>query len=153
MDTTKKQKRYDRIYLQLKALLETSGDPISNMATIAAILHHKFDCFFWTGFYGLKSGKLLVGPYQGAVACIELKENTGVCWTVIQQKQSIIVPDVHQFPGHIACDSRSKSEIVIPVKDQNGDIVWVMDVDSKELNAFDEADKNGLEKIVELIFN
>lgn len=152
MDKNKKLKRYDRIFLQLKTLLEPHDNPTSAMSTIAAVLHHKFDYFFWTGFYILKEGELMVGPYQGPVACIKLKKNTGVCWAGINRKEAVVVPDVHLFPGHIGCDSRSNSEIVLPLKNKNGDIVGVMDVDSKELNSFDEADRVGLEKILTLIY-
>lgn len=126
-------------------------NPIAAMATIAAVLHNKFDHFFWTGFYLLQDEELIVGPYQGSVACIKLKKNTGVCWAGIKNKETVLVPDVHQFPGHIACDSRSQSEIVLPVRNKKGEIIGVMDVDSKELNSFDEADREGLEKIITLI--
>ena len=152
MDKTKKLNRYKRVYAQLDELLKNSIDPIANQSTIIAILHNKFDYFFWTGYYRLIEGELIVGPYQGAVACIHLRKDTGVCWSVINSGKTVIVPDVHDFAGHIACDSRSKSEIVIPVKNKNGEIMCVMDVDSAELNSFDEADAEGLEKIVELIY-
>jgi len=121
------------------------------MATVIAVLHHKMDYFFWTGFYLLKHGELIVGPYQGPVACMVLEKDTGVCWAGINQQQTIIVFNVHDFPGHIACDSRSKSEIVVPLKDKDGNIIGVLDVDSKELNSFDNVDKDGLEKILDLI--
>ena len=122
------------------------------MSTIIAVLHHKFDYYFWTGFYLLQDGDLIVGSYQGPVACINLKKDAGVCWAGINQKKAIIVPDVHQFPGHIACDSRSNSEIVVPLKDTTGKIIGVLDVDSKEMNSFDDVDKDGLEKILQLIY-
>jgi GAF domain-containing protein len=121
------------------------------MATVAAVIHHKMDGFFWTGFYLLSDGTLLVGPYQGPVACQVLDKDTGVCWTGINEQKTIIVPDVEQFPGHIACDSRSKSEIVIPVRNKDGQVIAVLDVDSKHLDQFDEIDAAGLEKIVGLI--
>lgn len=123
------------------------------MATIAAVLHHKFDYYFWTGFYLLKGGELMVGPYQGPVACIKLKQNAGVCWAGINEKAALVVPDVHAFPGHIACDSRSNSEIVLPLKDKSGNITGVMDVDSKDLNSFDEVDREGLTKILTLVYS
>lgn len=150
---SKKAGRYQRIYDQLQELLTKTDDVISRMATISAVLHHKMDGFLWTGFYILKHGKLLVGPYQGPVACQELKENTGVCWAVINQKRTILVPDVHKFPGHIACDARSKSEIVIPVRKPDGAIIGVLDVDSKEFSHFDETDAEALENIVTLIYH
>ena len=151
MKTDKKQGRYERIYNQLSKLLTATENPSSRMATIAAVLHHKMEGFFWTGFYLLKEGELLVGPYQGPLACQVLEKDKGVCWTAINQNQTIIVPDVEQFPGHIACDSRSRSEIVIPVRNSGGEIIGVLDVDSKDLNQFDGTDADGLEKIVELI--
>lgn len=147
----KKKGRYERIHQQLKELLTATDNKISRMATIAAVLHHKMDGFFWTGFYLLKNGNLFVGPYQGPVACQVLAKNTGVCWTGVNQGKTIIVPDVEQFPGHIACDSRSRSEIVVPVRNKEGLVIAVLDVDSKHLEQFDESDAAGLEKIVGLI--
>lgn len=152
MEKKKKQGRYERIYIQLKDLLTATDDTIARMATVAAVLHHKMDYFFWTGFYLLKNDKLMVGPYQGPVACQILKKNTGVCWSSVNAKESIIVENVEEFPGHIACDSRSKSEIVIPVKNDKNEIIAVLDIDSKDLSSFDETDKTNLEKITDLIF-
>ncbi len=147
----KKKGRYERIHQQLKELLTATDNRISRMATIAAVLHHKMDGYFWTGFYLLSNGNLFVGPYQGPVACQVLAKDTGVCWTGINQGKTIIVPDVEQFPGHIACDSRSRSEIVVPVRNKEGLIIAVLDVDSKHLEQFDETDAAGLEKIIGLI--
>ncbi len=149
----KKTQRYERIFDQLKELLIKSNNIDARMCTIVALLHHKIDYNFWTGFYFLNEGKLIVKTYQGAVACMELKKDTGVCWAAINANETIIVPDVEQFPGHIACDSRSKSEIVVPLKNYKGEIVGVLDVDSKDLNSFDEVDAEWLQKIVELIYN
>lgn len=151
MDESKKRGRYKRIYDQLSTLLNATDDVVSRMATVAAVLHHKMDGFFWTGFYLIRDGNLLVGPYQGPVACQVLAKDTGVCWSGINQAKTIIVPDVEQFPGHIACDSRSRSEIVVPVRDKHQQIIAVLDVDSKLLDHFDETDAAGLEKIVGLI--
>ena len=151
METLKKKGRYLRIYNQLKDLLEKSEDADARMATIVAVLHHKMDTYFWTGFYCLKDGELIVKTYQGPVACQVLEKNTGVCWAGINRAKTIIVPDVHKFPGHIACDSRSRSEIVVPLKDSKNRITGVLDVDSSSLDAFDEIDAEYLEKIVELI--
>jgi GAF domain-containing protein len=135
----------------MKELLVKSNNSLSDMATIVAVLHHKMDHYFWTGFYLLQEDKLQVGPYQGPLACIDLKQNTGVCWAGINQGKTIIVPDVHAFPGHIACDSRSQSEIVVPLIDSSG-LPWaVLDVDSTEKEAFDETDAFWLEKIVLLV--
>ncbi len=121
------------------------------MATVNAILYHKMDGFFWVGFYLLKEGRLLVGPYQGPVACLELPENTGVCWAGINQGNPIVVPDVHAFPGHIACDSRSRSEIVIPLRNKDNNIIGVLDIDSNLQNNFDAIDAEQLEIIVSLL--
>ena len=150
METEKKAGRYARIYEQVTELLLKSNNPVSAMATISALLHHKMG-FFWTGFYLLHEGKLQVGPYQGSLACIDLKKDTGVCWAAIACQQTIIVPDVHDFPGHIACDSRSQSEIVVPFFNAEGQITGVLDIDSDTLNTFDETDAFWLEKLVKLI--
>ena len=151
MDKIKKEGRYSRIYKQLEDLVQKSDNRISHMATIAAVLHHKMEGFFWTGFYLLQDGRLLVGPYQGPVACQELAKDKGVCWAGINRDESIVMPDVHEFPGHIACDSRSKSEIVVPIRNDKQEIIGVLDIDSKELASFDEVDAMWLEKIVKLI--
>ncbi len=151
MDPKKKAGRYARILRQLQDLLYKSPDLDSKLATIAAILHNKMDYFFWTGFYFLKDGDLVVKSYQGPVACQVLERNKGVCWAGVNQQKTIVVPDVHQFPGHIACDSRSKSEIVVPVRDSGGKVTGVLDIDSKFLNSFDDTDAAYLEKILGLI--
>jgi GAF domain-containing protein len=146
-----KAKRYERIQQQITELIEKVQEPVSRMATITALLHHKMPDFFWTGFYLLRNGELLVGPYQGPVACLKLNKNTGVCWAGINRQESVVVADVEEFPGHIACSSLSKSEIVVPIFNQQREIVGVLDVDSKSLNTFDETDRIQLEKIVHLI--
>jgi GAF domain-containing protein len=148
----KKAARYHRVFKQISDLIRDYDDIQSRMSTINALLYHKMDGFLWVGFYLLRDGKLLVGPYQGPLACIELAKNTGVCWAGINSGKTVIVPDVHKFPGHIACDSRSNSEIVVPVKDANGTIIGVLDVDSRKLANFDETDKEELEKIVSLLY-
>lgn len=147
-----KRRRYKRILEQLSELLIRTTDPEARMATIAALLHHKFDYFFWTGFYFLKAGELTVKCYQGPLACQVLEKHKGVCWACIDRQETIVVPDVHQFPGHIACDSRSNSEIVVPVRDRHGSVVGVLDVDSKAFSSFDETDAEYLERIVGLIY-
>jgi len=152
MDKNKKSQRYKRVLTQIEELIQKTTDPLARMSTIAAILHHKFDYYFWTGFYRIVDDELTVCCYQGSVACLVLEKHKGVCWAAIDQKKTIIVPDVHQFPDHIACDSRSASEIVIPVWNDH-EIVAVLDVDSKELDSFDEFDVEFLEKIVKYIFN
>ena len=152
MESLKKIQKYHRIYEQLRELVVKTTDTNARMATIAAVLHHKMKYYFWTGFYCLDKGQLIVRTYQGPVACPVLKKNTGVCWTGITKEKTIIVPDVHRFPGHIACDYRSQSEIVIPIKNPDGEITGVLDVDSKLLNAFDETDAENLIKIISLLF-
>jgi GAF domain-containing protein len=152
MTISKKAGRYERIIIQLEGLLSKPGDINSRMATISSVLHHKMDGFFWTGFYMLNNSELMVRLYQGPVACQLLKKDTGVCWAGINQQKTIVVANVHDFTDHIACDARSQSEIVVPVRDKNGDIVGVLDVDSSELNTFDETDQLYLEKIVAMIY-
>ncbi len=153
MNSEKKQKRYQRLYTQIKVLIDkSSNNSLSNMSTIIAVLHHKMDYFFWTGFYFLQDGKLQVGPYQGSLACIDLEKNKGVCWAAINQGSTLVVPDVDKFPGHIACDSRSASEIVVPIKGSDNQIIGVMDVDSVEPDSFDEVDAHWLENIIGLIY-
>ena len=151
MDESKKEGRYQRIITQLDDLLTKTSDPIARMATIAAVLSHKFDYFFWCGFYFAHGDKMIVGPYQGPVACQVLK-GTGVCLDAVKQNNSIVVPDVHKYSGHIACDSRSNSEIVVPVRDGNGKIIAVLDVDSASFNSFDETDRKYLEIITSAIY-
>jgi GAF domain-containing protein len=147
-----KAERYQRIYEQLKDLCKATDEPISRMATMSALLHHKMKGFFWTGFYLIREGNLVVGPYQGPVACLKLRKDTGVCWAGINTGQSVVVPDVEQFPGHIACSSLSRSEIVVPVRNRNNEVVAVLDLDSRELANYDEVDRIELEKMVELIY-
>jgi GAF domain-containing protein len=151
MDELKKAGRYQRIISQLEGLLTKTNDPVARMATIAAVLSHKFDYFFWCGFYFLHGDKMIVGPYQGPVAC-QVLQGTGVCLAAAEQNKSIVVPDVHKFPGHIACDTRSSSEIVVPVHDPDGNIKAVLDVDSADFNSFDETDRVYLEIISGLIY-
>ena len=154
MEQTKKYRKYERLYQQIKELIQkSSNNSGSNMSTIIAVLHHKIDYFFWTGFYFLIDGKLQVGPYQGSLACINLAKDTGVCWAAINKKETLIVDDVSAFPGHIACDARSASEIVIPLYDEQNQLCGVMDVDSRELNSFDETDAFWLEKISKLVYH
>lgn len=151
MDQNKKAGRYQRNLKQLQDLLTKSNDPVARMATIAALLYHKMDYFFWCGFYRLDDGNLTVGPYQGPLACQVLEKNTGVCWAGLNAGKTIIVPDVEKFPGHIACDSRSRSEIVVPLFNKTGSAYGVLDVDSTVLNAFDDVDRVWLEKIMGLL--
>lgn len=125
-------------------------DDIALMATINSVLSHAFPHFFWTGFYRMCGGRLAVGPYIGTVGCLQIELGRGVCGTAAAQRETIVVPDVSRFPGHIACDPNSKSEIVVPVFDRDRELIAVLDVDSDQLDAFDEEDRAGLEKIVAL---
>ena len=152
MDELKKESRYQRIISQLEGLLTKTSNPVARMATIAAVLSHKFDYFYWCGFYFVNGDKLIVGPYQGPVAC-QVLQGTGVCLAAVNSDKSIVVPDVHKFPGHIACDSRSNSEIVVPVRNPDGAIMAVLDVDSISLNSFGETDRLQLEIIAGMVYS
>jgi L-methionine (R)-S-oxide reductase len=147
----KKRRRYSRIKEQLAGLLIRTDDRLARMATVAALLHHKMDGFFWTGFYFVRGNRLVVGPYQGPVACQELEHNKGVCWAAVNRNEIIMVEDVDKFPGHIACDARSKSEIVVPVRNKNNEVFAVLDIDSSRYANFDRVDATGLEEIVAMI--
>ena len=150
METSKKSGRYQRLLTQIEQLLLKSPDQTARMATISAVLAHKMDYFFWCGFYRVDGDRLIVGPYQGPVAC-QVLEGRGVCLAAVEQRKTILVDDVRTFPGHIACDSRSLSEIVVPVYNKNGEITAVLDVDSSVINSFDEVDATYLEKIAALL--
>jgi GAF domain-containing protein len=136
---------YESVYVQMKALLSSRDNKVSNMANFAALLKSSFD-FFWVGFYIIESDELVLGPFQGPVACTRISKRKGVCGTSWFNQKSIVVADVHQFPGHIACNEASKSEIVIPLI-YDGQVIGVLDIDSDELNSFDEVDKEWLEKL------
>lgn len=143
-----KTERYEALLPQIASVVEDESDMIANMANIASMLHEAFG-FWWIGFYRVLDGVLVLGPFQGPLACTRIKLGKGVCGTAWQQAQTIVVPDVDQFPGHIACSSASRSEIVVPVKIK-GEVVAVLDIDSAELNTFDETDKVYLERLVEI---
>jgi GAF domain-containing protein len=151
MNARQKRDRYRRITAQLEELFAGTVDPTARMATAAAVLHAKMPDFLWTGFYLLRDGVLTVGPYQGPLACLTLVAHAGVCWAGVNLGSSVVVPDVHAFPGHIACDARSKSEIVVPLRDRSGAVVGVLDVDSERPARFDEVDREALERIVAMI--
>lgn len=144
--------RYTRIAAQLSELFVKVSDPQARMATAAALLHSKMPHFFWTGFYRVVDGDLIAGPYQGPLACMLLERGKGVCWAVVRSGEAVLVEDVHAFEGHIACDSRSQSEVVVPVRDAAGNLVAVMDVDSDKPGAFSPVDADGLARIAELIY-
>ena len=144
-----KKDKYSLVYKQVEALVEGEDDCIANMSNIAALLHGTFG-FWWTGFYVVKGNELVLGPFQGPVACSRIPFGRGVCGTAWKRKESIVVPDVEQFPGHIACSSLSRSEIVVPVF-RGGNVIALIDIDSKELNTFDGIDREHLERIADLI--
>lgn len=145
-----KEKHYRLLAQMIEKLIEGETDSISVMANVSAAIQEAMD-FFWTGFYIVKGDELRLGPFQGGVACMHIPYGRGVCGTAWQRKATIIVPDVEEFPGHIACSSHSRSEIVVPLFDADGNVVAVLDIDSRELNTFDEIDQRWLEKIVSLI--
>lgn len=143
-----KEEKYKTLLPQIDALIEPEGDLTANLANITAALHQSFG-FWWTGFYLVKGNQLVLGPFQGPVACTRIALGKGVCGTAWQQAQTILVPNVDEFPGHIACSSASKSEIVVPLF-ANGEVVAVLDVDSEHLAFFDDTDKIYLEQIAQL---
>jgi L-methionine (R)-S-oxide reductase len=144
-----KKEKYESLIPQLKALLDGEDDLVANLANVAAALKEQFE-WLWVGFYLVKKEELVLGPFQGPVACTRIKKGRGVCGASWQQAVTLIVPDVEKFPGHIACSSSSKSEIVIPIL-KNGEVVAVLDVDSNRLNEFDETDQKYLETIISLV--
>lgn len=143
-----KEQQYQSLIPQIKGLLTGENNVVANMANIAAALKEQFD-FFWVGFYLVDGNELVLGPFQGPVACTRIAYNRGVCGTAWAKEETLIVPNVEDFPGHIACSSLSKSEIVIPII-KNGNCIGVLDIDSKELNSFDLIDKQYLKAIIEL---
>ena len=142
--------QYDLLYRQLAALLEGEIDPVAKMANMASVLHESFG-FWWTGFYRVAGDELILGPFQGPVACMHIPFGKGVCGTAWARNASVVVPDVEAFPGHIACSSASRSEIVVPVHGPDGAVTAVLDIDSDRLATFDETDRVWLEKIVTLL--
>ena len=144
-----KEEKYALLYKQIASLVEGESDTIANMANVAAMIHTTFG-FWWTGFYRVVGEELVLGPFQGPLACSRIKFGRGVCGTAWKQQTTQVVPDVELFPGHIACSSLSRSEIVVPVW-HGEEIVAVLDIDSEHLATFDEVDKKWLEKIVALL--
>ena len=144
-----KTEKYQELYKQLQSLLSGEDDQIANMANMSALIHETFG-FWWTGFYIVKGEQLVLGPFQGPIACTRIPYGKGVCGTAWQRQETIVVPDVEEFPGHIACSSLSRSEIVVPIF-RDTSVYAVLDIDSKELATFDNIDKEWLEKIVELL--
>jgi L-methionine (R)-S-oxide reductase len=148
IDTTQpKPALYAQLVQELRGLIADEGDLVANLANSAALIYHSLPDLNWAGFYLLKEGELVVGPFQGKPACVRIAIGKGVCGTAAAQRTTQLVPDVHKFPGHIACDSASNSEIVVPMI-RNGELIGVLDLDSPKLERFDEEDKKGLEQFV-----
>ena len=145
-----KQERYEALLPQIAAVVEGEPDLIANMANVAAMLHETFG-FWWTGFYRVEGEELVLGPFQGPMACTRIRKGRGVCGTAWAKGETQVVPDVEKFPGHIACSSASRSEIVVPVWDE-GTVIAVLDIDSAQLATFDETDRCYLEQLVQLFF-
>ncbi|BDS05004.1 hypothetical protein NT6N_00440 [Oceaniferula spumae] len=137
---------------KITSMLDGESNEIARMATVSSILAGDFDYFYWTGFYRVVDGVLVVGPYQGTPGCLRITLDRGVCGAAASRKKTILVPDTHAFPGHIACDARSLSEIVVPVLDAAGNVLAVLDVDSDQLSAFDAIDQKWLETIIATVF-
>ena len=144
-----KEEKYALLYKQIEAVTGSESDTIANMANVVAMIHHTFG-FWWTGFYRVIDSMLVLGPFQGPLACSRIAYGRGVCGTAWKESTTQVVPDVEQFPGHIACSSASKSEIVVPII-KNGAVTAVLDIDSEHLATFDWTDRQWLEKIVELL--
>lgn len=143
-----KAEKYETLFPQIKAVVESEPDQIANMANVASMLHETFG-FWWTGFYRVIEGQLVLGPFQGPMACTRIRKGRGVCGTAWQEDRTQLVPDVDLFPGHIACSSASRSEVVVPMH-RDGEVIGVLDIDSAELNTFDQTDALWLERIVAL---
>ena len=145
-----KAEKYELLYKQIAEVVKYESDSIALMANISAMIHQTFG-FWWTGFYRVIGEELVLAPFQGTMACTRIAYSKGVCGTAWQRGESIVVEDVEQFPGHIACSSLSRSEIVVPIKNKDNDIVAVLDIDSEHLATFDEVDRLYLEKITSLL--
>ena len=152
MDPQDKAERYQEVTSQLRAVLEGETDLLASMTSVVCLLHNAFPYYFWTGFYRrVSEAELLVGPYQGTLGCLRIPFDRGVCGAAARERRTIVVADVHGFPGHIACDARSASEIVVPVTNAAGDLIAVLDVDSSIPDAFDSVDRRYLEEIATLL--
>ena len=147
---TEKEEKYSLLTEQIKSLTEGETDAIAVMANVCAAIHETMG-FFWTGFYRVVNDELVLGPFQGPVACMHIPFGRGVCGTAWERRETIVVPDVEQFPGHIACSSLSRSEIVVPLFSKEGEVIAVLDIDSKELATFDDIDRRYLETICAII--
>ena len=145
-----KDKTYQLLVKQVESLIDGENNPVGQLANAGALLHETMH-WWWTGFYLVKDGELQLGPFQGPIACYRIKKGRGVCGTAWQENRTIVVPDVEQFPGHIACSSLSRSEIVVPLHDLSGAVIGVLDIDSKDLATFDDVDARWLNEIVRVI--
>lgn len=145
-----KSTAYEELLNEVKSFIQDENDKIACMANVAALIHERFG-FWWTGFYRVIGEELVLGPFQGPVACTRIRKGRGVCGTSWNEARTVIVPNVHEFPGHIACSSLSNSEIVVPVFDECGNVTGVLDIDSRNFGTFDETDAEWLEKICRLI--
>ncbi len=143
-----KETNYQRCRVRIEALCDGNDDQISKMASVVGVLHNEMNNFFWTGFYRVVEGRLVIGPYQGTVGCLRIEIGQGVCGTAVAMGETQVVENVDDFPGHIACDERSQSEIVVPVTNESGELIAVLDVDSVEKGAFDDVDRKYLEEIL-----
>ena len=142
-----KEEKYALLYKQVEAVISSENNTVANMANVSSMIHHTFG-FWWTGFYRVIDGELVLGPFQGPLACSRIKFGRGVCGTAWKEKSTQVVPDVDKFPGHIACSSLSRSEIVVPVFAPDGNVMAVLDIDSEHLATFDVTDKEWLEKML-----
>ena len=145
-----KETQYSELLEEIRSVIQDEKDTVACMANVAALIHERFG-FWWTGFYRVIDNELVLGPFQGPVACTRIRKGRGVCGTSWNEGRTIVVPNVHEFPGHIACSSLSNSEIVVPVFDESRNITGVLDIDSREFNTFDETDSKWLENICALI--
>lgn len=145
-----KEEKYADLLMQIEAVVEDEVDAVANMANVASMIHETFG-FWWTGFYRVVDGQLVLGPFQGPMACTRIKHGRGVCGTAWAEDRTLVVPDVDQFPGHIACSSASRSEIVVPLHDKDGCVTGVLDIDSAELATFDDIDAKWLGQVAAMM--
>lgn len=146
-----KNKIYQQLALQAKSLIDGVDNAVGALGNVVALLKEELPYFYWAGFYVVRDNRLQLGPFQGPVACYSIEKGKGVCGKAWEEAKTLLVPDVHQFPGHIACSSRSNSEIVVPVFNDKGEVAAVLDVDSEEFSAFDTQDRLGLEEIARIV--
>ena len=151
MDAQLKQDKYNKVISALEAAWRETDDPVARMATVAALLFRDFDDFFWSGFYLLRDNNLTVGPYLGAPAAVILPRNLGVCWNAVNNNETIVVANVHEFEGHVRVEGRSNSEISVPLRGTSGEVIGVFHVDHADFDAFDSVDIDALERIASML--